>query len=85
MVYDRQRYALNDNMVGDDLTAHGKRIVADRAFPVLLDDLSVEQFPHLCRGPEFAISPRVVRVFDALNTKVKSAFFPRLIPTAAEE
>jgi len=27
----------------------------------------------------------VVRIFDALNTKLKSAFFPSLLATAAEE
>jgi len=27
----------------------------------------------------------VVWIFDALNTKLKSAFFPRLLATAAEE
>jgi len=27
----------------------------------------------------------VVRIFDALNTKLKSAFFPRLLAAAAEE
>jgi len=27
----------------------------------------------------------VVRIFDALNTKLKSAFFPRLLAPAAEE
>jgi len=26
----------------------------------------------------------VVRIFDALNTKLKSTFFPRLLATAAE-
>jgi hypothetical protein len=27
----------------------------------------------------------VVRIFDALNTKLKSAFFSRLLSTAAEQ
>jgi len=27
----------------------------------------------------------VVRIFDALNTQLESAFFPRLLATAAEE
>ena len=62
-----------------------KFMVADCAFPVLLDDLSVQQLSHLGWRPEFAISPGVVRIFDALNTKLKSAFFPRLLATAAEE
>ena len=62
-----------------------KFLVADCAFPVLLGDLSVQQLPHLGWRTEFAISPGVVRIFDALNTKLKSAFFPRLLATAAEQ
>ena len=73
------------NMVGHNLVVIRERCLADCAFPVLLGDLSVQQLPHLCWRPEFAISPGVVRIFDALNTKLKSAFFPRLLATAAEE
>ena len=54
-------------------------------FPSLLDDLSVQQLPHLSRRTEFAISSGVVRIFDALNAKLKSAFLLRLLATAAEE
>ena len=39
--------------------------VADGAFPVLLHDLSVEQFPHFGGGPEFPISPRMMRILNA--------------------
>ena len=73
------------SVVRYDVAAVGKFVVANGTFPGLLDDLSVQQFPHLCWRPEFAISPRVVRIFDALNAKLKSAFFPRLLATAAEE
>jgi hypothetical protein len=50
----------------------------------LLDDFSVQQLPHLCWRTEFPISPWVVWIFDSLNAKLKSAFFPRLLATAAE-
>ena len=73
------------SVVRYDVAAVGKFMVADGALPVLLDDLSVQQLPHLGWRPEFAISPGVVRIFDALNTKLKSAFFPRLLATAAEQ
>jgi hypothetical protein len=62
-----------------------KFMVSNGAFSCLLHDFSVQQLPHLCRRAEFAISPRVMRIFDALNTKLKSAFSPRLLATAAEE
>ncbi len=73
------------SVVRYDVAAVGKFLVANGAFPGLLDDLSVQQLPHLGRRTKFAISPGVVRIFDALNTKLKSAFFPRLLATAAEE
>ncbi len=73
------------SVVRYDVAAVGKFMVADCAFSGLLDDLSVQQLPHLGWRPEFAISPGVVRIFDALNTKLKSAFFPRLLATAAEQ
>jgi hypothetical protein len=73
------------SVVGYDVAAVGKFMVANGALPSLLDDFSVQQFPHLGWRPEFAIAPGVVRIFDALNTKLKSAFFPRLLATAAEQ
>ena len=72
------------DVVGHNLVVIREGCSADCTLPVLLDDLSVQQLPHLGRRPEFAISPGVVRIFDALNTKLKSAFFPRLLATAAE-
>jgi hypothetical protein len=72
-------------MVGHDLPVIGKRLATDCAFSVLVSDFPVQQLPHLLWRTEFPISPRVVRIFDALNAKLKSAFFPRLLATAAEE
>ena len=73
------------SVVRYDVAAVGKFFVANGAFPCLLHDFSVQQLPHLGWRAKFAISPGVVRIFDALNTKLKSAFFPRLLTTAAEE
>jgi hypothetical protein len=47
MVYDRQRYALNDNMVGHNLAVIRESCSADCALPILLADFSVQQLPHL--------------------------------------
>src|SRR5271157_4364651 len=63
----------------------GKFMVANGALPVLLGDFSVQQLPHLCRRPEFTISPGVMWIFNTLNTKLKSALFPSLLATAAEQ
>ena len=73
------------SMVRNDFAAVAKFMVANGALARLLHDFPIEQFPHLCWRPYFPISPGVVRIFDALDTKLKSAFFPRLLTTAAEE
>jgi hypothetical protein len=78
-------HSLRVSVVRHDFAAVGKFMVANGALPGLLGDLSVQQLSHLGWRPYLPISPRVVRIFDALNTKLKSAFFPRLLATAAEE
>jgi len=72
------------DVIGHNLVVIREGLLADRTLPVLLNDFSVQQLPHLCRRPQFAISPEVVWIFDALNTKLKSAFFTHLLPTAAK-
>ena len=57
--------------------------VADRAFPVLLDNLSIQQLPHFAWGPEFPVSPRMMRILNASNPRLQSARIGRLFPTAA--
>jgi hypothetical protein len=42
----------------------GELFVANRAFPILLDNLAVQELSHLSRGPEFPISSRVVRILN---------------------
>jgi hypothetical protein len=72
-------------VVRDDVAIVGKFPVADGALPFLLGDFSIQQFAHLGWRTKFTISPRVVLVVDALNTKLKPAFFPSLLATTAEE
>ena len=78
-------HSLRVPVVRHDLTAVVKFMVANGALPSLLHDFPVQQLPHLGWRTEFPIPPRVVGIFDALNTKLKFAFFPRLLATAAEE
>ena len=85
IVPPRSSHPFGLDVVGNNHVVIRESCFADCAFPVLLDDLPVQQFPHLCGRTDFAISPRVVRIFDALNTKLKSASFPYLLATAAEE
>ena len=62
-----------------------KFLVTDGALSFLLDDFSIQQFPHLGRRTDLAIPPRVMRIFNALNTKLKPALFPRQLATTAEQ
>ncbi len=72
-------------MVGHNLVVIGKRLVTDCTFPVLLNDFSIQHLPLLTWRPQFSVSSGVLRIFDALNTTLKSAFFSRLLATAAEQ
>ena len=78
-------HAFGLDVVGHDLGTLHEGCAADRTFPVLLADFSVQQLPHLGWRPQFAISPGMVRIFDALNTKLKPTFFSSVLATAAEE
>ena len=73
------------SVVRYDVATVGKFMLANGTLPSLLHDFSVQELSHLCRRTEFAVSPGMVRIIDALNTKPKSAFFSLLLATAAEE
>ena len=78
-------HAFGLDVVGHDLGKLREGFAADCTFPVLLNDLPVQQLPHLGGRPEFPISPRMVWIFDALNAQLKSALFAGLLTTAAEQ
>jgi hypothetical protein len=72
-------------MVGHDVAIVGEFFVADRALSALIDDFLVHQLAHLGRGPQFPISPRVMRIFNAPHSQShQSAFFPDLLTATAE-
>ena len=85
VISPRTSHSFGLNVVWNNFVAIREGGFADCTLPLLLGDLSVQQFPHFGRRANFAIPPGVVTVFDALNTKLKSAFFLRLLATAAEE
>jgi hypothetical protein len=55
-------------MVGDDVVIIAKLFVADRTYTSLLSNFAVQQFPHLGRGSQLPVSPRVMRIFNPLNS-----------------
>lgn len=72
-------------VVWHDIVVVRELFVADCAFPVLLDNLSVQQFPHFCWRPKFPISSRVVRILNAPYTELYSTFLPSLFTATAED
>ena len=56
-------------VIRNDVVEVGELFVADRANPILLDNLPVEEFPHLGRRSQFPISTRMMRIFNSLNSQ----------------
>jgi len=59
-------------MVWHNVVVVGELFVTDGTFPVLLDDLPVEELPHLGRRPDFPISSRVRWIIDSLYASLTS-------------
>jgi hypothetical protein len=73
-------------VIRHDVVVIGEFSVADAAFPVLLDDLPIQQLPHLCCGSKLPIAPGMVLIFNALHTQPYLALFlPESLPTAARK
>jgi hypothetical protein len=69
VISPRSTHSFGILMVWNDVVVVGELFVADRAYSGLLPHLAVQQFPHLRGGSQLPISSRVVRIFDALNSK----------------
>jgi len=74
------------DMVRDDVRIAGERFFTDCTSAVLLGDLAIHQSSHLSVGSKFTISPRIMRVVDALHAKLclLSHLWNRLTATARE-
>lgn len=66
-------HAFGVPVVGDDVVVISEFFVADRTFSVLLNDLSVQELAHFAGGPEFPVTPWVVRIFNALHAHTYSS------------
>jgi hypothetical protein len=62
-------HSLRVLVIRDDVVVVGELFMADGTYPLLLDNFSVQQFPHLRWRPELPISPWVLRIVNALNAK----------------
>jgi hypothetical protein len=73
VVSPRASHSSRINVVGHDIVVAGEGHLTDGTLPVLFDNFAVEQLPHLCFRAEFAVSPRVMQVFDPLDAEVSDA------------
>jgi hypothetical protein len=56
-------------VVRHEVAIVGERNLANSASPVLHNYFSIEQFPHFRFGAKLAVSSRMVRVFDTLDSE----------------
>jgi hypothetical protein len=63
-------------VIWHDVRVVRELLVTDRTYPVLFDNLAIQQFPHFSRGSEFPISSRAMRIFDTLHAE---AYLPGLV------
>src|SRR5271154_7141857 len=83
VVPPRSSHSFRVLVVRDDVVIVREVFVADGAYPALLDNLSVQKLPHFGAGPEFPISPRMMRIINASNPRLQSARIGRLFTAAA--
>jgi hypothetical protein len=69
VVAARSSHPSRINVVGHDVAIVGEHHLANGALPVLLNYFSIEQFPHFRFGAKLAVSARMVRVFDTLQSQ----------------
>jgi len=78
-------HAFRVSVVGHAFVVIGELFLAQRTFPVLLHDLAIEQFAHFRWRPQFAVSPRMMRVVYAANSRVESVLAWHLFPATAKQ
>jgi hypothetical protein len=71
------------SMIRDDVAIVCELFMADGTLPILLDNLPVQKFSHFGRWSEFPISPRVMRIVDALDTEPDEPRLGDLFSTTA--
>jgi hypothetical protein len=72
-------------MVGHNVAIVGEPLLAESAEAILGCDLPVEELPHFTVGPEFPVSPGMMRIFNAPNAHLARSFLSRNRFSAAAE
>src|SRR5437763_11818917 len=78
-------HPLGSFMVRDNFLVTREGLATNATFHILLDNLAVQQLLHLCRGPAFSVSSRMVRIFDAFDGGPGFASASTSFPTAAKK
>jgi hypothetical protein len=73
VISPRSSHSFRFPVVGHDIVVVCELFVADRAYPALFDNFPVHQFLHFGGRLEFAIYPRVMRIFNSPNSKPDQA------------
>jgi hypothetical protein len=63
------------DVVGDHVAIVGELFLAEGADALLVDDLPVEELPHLAVRAKFPVSPGVMLILDAPNAHLALALF----------
>ena len=71
IVPPRSSHSSRMDVIGHDVVVVGEGFVADGALSVLLDDLPVEQLPHLRVGTELAVPSRMMGIVDPLHAQLR--------------
>jgi hypothetical protein len=70
-------------MIWNDVRIVSERVLADTALASLLSDLAIHQSSHLSIRAQLPISARMIRIVNALHTKLfNSSCFLRRLPAA---
>ena len=85
IVSPRSSHSFGILVVWHNVVVVRELMVADCADSVLFGDFSLQKFPHFGGGPEFPVSSRVMRIFNALHAHpyYYSAFLPEGLPATA--
>jgi len=63
------------DVVGDHVAIVGELFLAEGADALLVDDLPVEELPHLAVRAKFPVSPGMVRVLDSPDAHLAPTLF----------
>src|SRR5712691_11896581 len=85
VVPPRPSHSFRVPVVRHDIAVIREFLMANCAYPVLLNNFAIEKLAHFGGRAEFAVSSRMMRVFDAPNARLQSSLLSHLLPTTAEQ